>query len=83
MAKSGRGDTRCAANIRISVGGGPERATRGGGSAHEAEHGMRAQPDQKLPMTGHFSDGMSQGKQTGAVRGPDAYQGARESGEDS
>ena len=83
MAKSGRGDTRCAANIRISVGGGPERATRGGGSAHEAEHGMRAQPDQKLPRDHFEADGLSTGKSTGAVRGPDAYQGARESGEES
>jgi hypothetical protein len=42
----------------------------------------RAQPNQRLPK-GHFdSDGLSQGKQDGAVRPTaDAYQGPRSEGE--
>ena len=49
---------------------------------HERNGDSRAQPNQKLPP-GHFDrDGLSQGKQDGAVRPTrDAYQGERSKGE--
>jgi hypothetical protein len=69
------------ARIRFNIGGGREEAQKGSGSTHQAVNSAKSNVDQKLP-TDHFeSDGLSAGKQTGPIRGADAYQGPRESGE--
>jgi hypothetical protein len=63
------------ARIRFNLGGGPEDSTKGSGSTHLSVHGMRARVEQRLPGAHFEADGLSTGKQTGPIRGPDAYQG--------